>query len=331
MLTTPLISIVMPVYNVEHTLKEAIDSILQQTYKNFECILINDGSTDHTSLVAATYTDDRIRFFDFKENEGLIKRLNFGIEQSNGIYIARMDGDDIARPQRIALQVNYLNAHADVGVCGSFVQFFGALSKIWKMPIESDALKAGLINGSTFCHPAVMIRKQVLIDHSITYSSAFTYAEDYHLWYQLSQHTNFATLNQVLLDYRISANQVSNLYATEQQVKKNEIRKLAIDRILPLDKDAYALLFADKDASLSADELDRLINVCNTILAANTVKQIYTSNLLHKELSLLLLGILATIKKIPFRILFNCFRFRYAFYWNSSMLFGILKKYLLHG
>ena len=124
-MTKPMVSVVMPVYNGSKYLKEAIDSILNQTFTNFELIIINDGSTDNSEDIIFSYQDRRIYYLKNEHNKGICITLNRGLDNARGKYIARMDCDDISMPQRLAKQVNYLERHRDVGALGTDIITFG--------------------------------------------------------------------------------------------------------------------------------------------------------------------------------------------------------------
>ena len=120
----PKISVVMPAYNAENYIREAIDSILAQTFRDFEFLIIDDGSTDHTVEIIRSYSDSRIRLYQNERNMGVAATLNRGLDLARGEYIARMDADDISLPERFAKQAAYMDAHPDVAVCGSNIILF---------------------------------------------------------------------------------------------------------------------------------------------------------------------------------------------------------------
>jgi len=205
MKSIPEISVVMSVYNGEKYLDEAIQSILNQTYKNFEFIIINDGSTDKSLEIIKKYInqDKRIILIN-RENKGLIASLNEGIAKARGTYIARMDADDISLPNRFEEQVKFMEKNLDVGVCGSWVVVFGKNRKdrLWKTSLKDDELKTNLLFSVPFAHPSVIIRTDLLFNNNIRYNSEFIHAEDYNLWVDLSNYTKFANIQKVLLKYR---------------------------------------------------------------------------------------------------------------------------------
>ena len=139
----------MSVYNAEKYIEEAIQSVLNQTYNNFEFIIINDGSEDNSLEMLKNFlADDRIILID-RENKGLVSSLNEGILKSKGNFIARMDADDICLPNRFEEQLNFMKKNSDVGVCGSWIELLETFkTKTWKIPCNDQRLKAELLFSS---------------------------------------------------------------------------------------------------------------------------------------------------------------------------------------
>ena len=199
------ISIVLAVYNGAKYLKESIDSILCQSFGDFELIIINDGSTDSSESIIQQYTDSRIVYVNNETNKGLVTSLNIGLAKSCGKYVARMDADDIAFPNRLEVQYNYMEAHPEVGLCGSSVEAFWVDSKRSQrvdFATTDIAIRAFTFFQSPFCHPTVIIRKEVLDKYNLNYSKDYYLAEDYALWIELLRYTKAANIPQVLLRYR---------------------------------------------------------------------------------------------------------------------------------
>lgn len=220
------ISIVLPVYNGSKYLKESIDSILTQTYQDFELLIIDDGSTDNSVELIQEYTDSRIRLLHNKHN--FIDSLNLGLKSALGEYIARMDADDIMLPKRLETQLQVMEEHLDVAVCASWMKVFGQTEYDWSaydgyIPYPS----LNLLNGTFVSHPTVMMRKSFLQKNNLCYEY-YPYAEDYKLWSRISQcGGKFWVEPAYLLKYRISSDQVSfrkNVEQTETVFRiKNEI------------------------------------------------------------------------------------------------------------
>lgn len=206
MVSNPRVSVVMSVYNGGAYLAEAIESILSQTYINFEFIIVNDGSTDDSYALLKKYQEkDKRIILISRENKGLIFSLNEGISLAKGEYIARMDADDVSLPERFEEQVKILDKKQDVVVCGSWrTDIRPPLNeRITKYFINDREIKAHLVMSSCFAHPAVMIRKRVLFANNIRYDPRFKSVEDYHLWTQLARLGKFYNIPKPLLKYRI--------------------------------------------------------------------------------------------------------------------------------
>ena len=186
----PIISVVLPVYNGVITIKAAVESILDQTYDNFELIVINDGSTDETSEILASFNDKRLTVLNQK-NQGLAASLNRGIQQSKGKYIARIDADDIAFPERLQKQVNFMEANPAIVVMGTAARliYSNSTQRVRYRPLDTASIRKNIIKICPFTHSSVMIRKDVL-DKVGLYDVAKdgakkTLVEDYDLWVRI--------------------------------------------------------------------------------------------------------------------------------------------------
>lgn len=234
----PKVSVLMTAYNSERYIAEAIESILNQTFSDFEFLIINDGSTDKTADIIAQYAkaDKRIKFIDNKNNQGLIAVLNQGLDLCRGEYIARMDSDDIAMPERLAKQVEYLDANPHVGAVGGWHEKFGinVTPTIRQYPENAKILDM-LVLGTPLSHPTTTIRTSVLRDNKIYYNPDFPHAEDYEIWSQIIQVAPIHNLPIKLLRYRWHNTNVSVLSQKTQRdnaecVKANIINLLSSDR-----------------------------------------------------------------------------------------------------
>ncbi len=210
----------MPVYNAEKFVAEAIDSILNQTFKDFEFLIINDGSSDQSESIVNRYGDKRIRYIKNNSNLKVAETLNKGIYLAKGKYIARMDADDISLPERLMHQVSFLDSNPDVGVCGTWFRTTGASTRTVRTPVDDRDIKSFLFFNSPFCHPSVMIRKEVLLQNNITYENIL-YAEDYLLWIKLSRYTKMANIPEVLFIYREHDSNISLINKEHQEHNAN--------------------------------------------------------------------------------------------------------------
>lgn len=227
-----LISVVMSNYNTPiNYLKEAIDSVLNQTYSNFEFIIIDDGSTDDSLEFIKSYDDPRIKLFINEENIGLTKTLNKGLQLAQGEFIARMDTDDVCYPERFEKQIAYMKNHPNTIVCGA-----------WAMVIDennnerTEEWAQGVINDNEvyrihllFCnypnvwHPSVLMRHQLLLDNHIEYNTEFKYAQDYELWTRCSKIANFHIVPKYLFKYRLHSASISRSHEKRQREYDYEI------------------------------------------------------------------------------------------------------------
>lgn len=215
---TPLVSVVMSVYNEpEDWMSATIDSILNQTFTDFEFIIVNDyPERPDNSRILNKYkkNDSRVVILENIHNSGLIKSLNKGFSESRGKYIARMDADDIAKPQRIEKQVSYMETHPECIVCGTEIMPFKNGHNLWflkkRYKYDDVSIKRMLLQTSCFAHPTVMIRRDILVKTGIRYNEDYKHAEDYKFWIDLSKYGVYHNIDERLLFYRISPTQVTS-------------------------------------------------------------------------------------------------------------------------
>lgn len=228
----PLVSVLMPCYNAEKHLQDAMFSILNQTYRNIEVIAINDCSSDSTAnlLIQMAKADTRIKVYNNEENLKLIKTLNKGIELCNGEYIARMDSDDIALPQRIEKEVHFLEQNKDYGIVSTQFLAFHTDSPDKKSlhhnPLKHEELRAYMLFKSGICHPAAMIRKTIFSELGLKFELDYLHVEDFALWSKAIYQTKIANLGEALLLYRVHSNQVSTLNEQLQIENKMKVFKI---------------------------------------------------------------------------------------------------------
>jgi len=210
----------MSVLNGERFLAEAIESVLDQSFSDFEFIVIDDGSEDASAAILNSYQmrDSRLRVYGHK-HRGLAESLNRGCGIAQGKYVARMDADDIATPNRLQWQVRFMEAHPDVGLLGGVIDFIDENGREFRRvshPIEDAAIRRALNHDeASFCHPATMMRKDVLVSVG-GYRTSFLAAEDYDLWLRMASCSRLANLDGVVLKYRIHKGQVSQRQLVQQ-------------------------------------------------------------------------------------------------------------------
>ncbi|MFN5182505.1 MAG: glycosyltransferase [Bacteroidota bacterium] len=217
MIRNPKISVLMSVYNSASYLKESIDSVLSQTFTDFELIIINDGSTDSSWKIINDFKDERIIKIDNDGNKGLIYSLNLGLNLASGTFIARMDSDDICFPNRFQAQFDYLISNPDVAVLGSdYINFSETSEKKCVTLKGKDVLKSWLTFSSPLCHPSVMMRADSIRSLSNAYDTNFRHVEDYELWTRMALNFNLENLPLNLIRYRHHNQQVSQIAREEQ-------------------------------------------------------------------------------------------------------------------
>lgn len=232
----PLVTVLLPVYNAQSTIYEAIESIINQTYKKWELLVINDGSIDDTEVIVRSLMsiDSRVKYIENEANKGLIYTLNRGLDLANGSYIARMDADDISMNTRLEKQVLFMEQHPDTVVCGTDYTPFGSRKHFSKLPIcfDSEIIKLLLAKSSCFAHPTVVIRTKVLRDNNIKYDANYLHAEDYKLWIDLMDFGDFSNLEEKLLKYRVSNLQITFTGSSTQSINANKCRWLYLSKCL---------------------------------------------------------------------------------------------------
>lgn len=204
-----LLSVLMPAYNSEKYIEEAINSVLHQTFSDFEFLIIDDGSTDNTIDVILKFSDSRIRLIRNEENRGLIYSLNVGLEEAKGKYVARMDADDICYQTRFEKQIKFMDNHPEISVLGTAHRVLGTEIEVHH-PKFDEEIKLQMFRKSAHTHPTIMIRQLDLLNHNLFYKEEYRFAEDYGLWAEVAgKGLQLANLEEVLLDYRHHDGQIT--------------------------------------------------------------------------------------------------------------------------
>ncbi|MDU4478790.1 glycosyltransferase family 2 protein [Clostridium sp.] len=293
----PKVSVVMPVYNSSKYLGEAIESILKQTFKDFEFLIINEyGSDDGSSEIIEEYAqkDNRVIFIQNDKKLGLGDSLNKGVKLAKGEYIARMDADDLAHPKRFKLQVEALDNNPSVGICGTYQLHFGKDTRwIHKPPVSNEQCKANLLFYCDICHSTLMLRRKVFIDNNLFYDNNYL-AEDFELWSRATAVTNFMTIPKILGKYRWGDGNISiakhdklieeSGYLVAKEIKQN------LD--LDISKNDYYIIggwinpfFEEKDKKKKEEMLKRLKVILLRIWDKNKVVKFYDDRCLLNILS----------------------------------------------
>lgn len=276
----PLMSVLMPVYNAERFLNEAIDSILNQSFTNFEFIIIDDGSTDDSAKIIKSYSDPRIRYYKNPQNMGISPSLNVGIELSKATYIARMDSDDVCHPERLQKQYDFIQANPD-----------GALYTCWASEVDEELnfLSASYFNPDHYYHsltfscwiyhPTMVFRKDAVISVG---KYTVPYAEDYELAWQLTREHKIYHLPEDLLNYRVNSQSLWQVTKKEEykeafihQVRRNILYYLENENKISLDDYKLKILsyFTDSHHKVSVRE----------IVASLKLQSLVTQKMIEKE------------------------------------------------
>jgi glycosyltransferase involved in cell wall biosynthesis len=225
----------MSVHNDRPYLAGAVGSVLAQTFTDFELLVVDDGSADGSGEYLRGLTDPRVRVLRNRRNLGLTRSLNIGLDHAAGRYVARMDGDDVARPDRLARQVEFLQRNAEVGVVGTsrtLIDDSGRFVAEAPAPTDDLAIRWKCLLGNPLAHPTVMMRADVLDRHALRYDERFATAQDYELWSRLLPLTKAANLPEPLLCYRLRRG-VSATRKPEQLANHDRIAYGAILRLVP--------------------------------------------------------------------------------------------------
>jgi glycosyltransferase involved in cell wall biosynthesis len=300
----------MPAYNAENFIFEAIQSILNQTFTNFEFIIINDGSVDKTESIIKKFNDPRIVYVKNDFNKNIVDSLNIGIEIARGLYIARMDADDIADIFRFEKQINYLNKH-NLDIIGSNALAFGNFGqkKFLKMPEKELDLTYFFLLYSPFLHPTIFGKSECF--KKFKYKKKFEFIEDLYLWYELLVNNyRIGNLPQITLKYRISSTQITKTKFLEQELKSNDLRGIYFQFYTGNNKDDYCeflsqLLF-QKDKTYLSYWINLFFNVAETKNVSNSCRNLLIVEILRRSPVSIL---------DKFNIILPQFKFNFMDYW----------------
>lgn len=238
------VTVLMSVYNSAASLNEAVQSILSQTWQAFEFVIIDDGSTDSSAAALAAWQqhDERIRVYT-QGNQGLAAALNRGVNLAQGEFIARMDADDVSRPNRLAVQLDFLQSRPSVGVCGTWVALAGvSTGQIVRFPTDDATIRSWLLFDNSFAHPSVMIRRRMFAAANLNYDPAFRYSQDYDLWERAAHYTELANVPRALVQYRQRSTPLAQVRSSEQSRLAGQVRTRQLARFgLPLTSADLAL------------------------------------------------------------------------------------------
>jgi len=267
----PSVTVLMPVYNTERYLRPAMESILAQSYEDFEFLIINDGSTDDSRKIIASYADKRIRLVDNESNLGQTATLNRGLCLAESELIARQDADDISHRRRLEHQVAFLRDHPDVtllGTRGWEINEHGQRIRPVDVPCEDRSIRLDWIIDNRFIHPAVMFRKKVILDELGGYDETFSYCQDYDLWSRVPLTHRVGNLSCRLVNRRVHASSMTETMHKISAVERRRVIRRNIDAIFGAQaaSDKEVDLIARFGLGFDEDSLDAFLDLLKRLL-----------------------------------------------------------------
>ncbi|MDR1763360.1 MAG: glycosyltransferase [Dysgonamonadaceae bacterium] len=286
--SNPLISVIMPVYNAEKYVREATESILAQTFKDFEFIIIDDASTDGTKAVLDSISDGRIRRINNSSNLGNYRSRNAGLEISKGKYICVMDADDISVPERLEKQLHFMENNSQYAAVGSDLVFFSEtlLPRSVQRLRDSQEIKVQLLKDNVCTHPTLIIRREILNRHCVKYDENYYYSADYKLLADISRIGNITNMPEYLLFYRQHLQQITVSKQREQQIYRDRIQVLQLD-VLKLRPSVEEMIIHSALMNvypLSQSQLEKAEKWCNKLLLKNSKLNIFNQDYLFRFL-----------------------------------------------
>lgn len=286
----PKVSVVMPVYNREKYVAESVASIINQTFTDLEFIIIEDGSTDSTFEILKTFNDNRIKLIRKSDNKGNYSARNEGMELASGKYICVMDSDDIALPNRLKVQYDFMEANKQFGLCGSFAKVVDS-EEIITAPDNYNEIKVWSMSNIMFRHPTVFIRTEFLKKNNLRYNDSYLYAGDYDFLVRATHLFPVTNIQEVLLEYRRHPDQISTAHKKGQFeiVNKVILEQLNLFKKNPTDKEKQLHLSLMNRFQIQGEsEFEQLRKWANYLLERNNQTRLYNPEQLANFLKCLL-------------------------------------------
>lgn len=332
------LTVLMTVFNGAAYLRETVESILGQSYKDFKFLILDNASTDESVEIIRSYGDPRIHLEALPENIGQVGALNKGLDMIDTPLVARMDADDISLPTRLERQMMFMEQHPEIGICGTFaVAFNGGKETKWAKPCAPDEVKARLLFGCCMVHPSVMMRKDWLDKYELRYNEAIGFSEDWDLWLRAVEHFPLANIPEYLLRYRIHGDSVSSKNVEPQKKVDEQLINRALKN---LGLAGHPLHEIHKEISLAttynarnrdAAFIGRVREWFDVLTAANAEKKLYDNAALQKAMRGRLFIILranAHLKSLVLKLFLKEHLYKEAGVWASLKL---VKKLVVGG
>lgn len=280
----PKVTVIMPTYNVAPWVSEAVDSVLNQTYKDFELLVMDDCSSDETVNIVRAIDDSRIRIEINEHNLGLAENLNRGLSLTKTEYVSRMDGDDIAEPTWLEKEVAVLDAHPEVGICSAGFQRFGTSNSLVRFSEKHEDALANMLFGCTVIVPT--FRYSLYSELGLKYKTSAFPAEDYRFWAECLRQTKVYNIQETLFHYRMHPSQICTAKREIQQTKVSEVRRYMLEWLNPNMKEEDKLFFLNKFVKgdiLSRSDWKKYKQFSQRLIEYNTVIGHFSRQSLEKR------------------------------------------------
>lgn len=286
----PLISVIMSTYNEEKYIETSLKSLLNQTFREFEIIIVDDASTDNTKQLIQNLQDERIHLICNEENQGLTKNLNKALKYVTGKYIARMDGDDIAFPTRFEKQFQYMEKHLETMLVSCYTKSFGDSDLVFALPDDSEVLKVRMLVRPVYAHPGFMMRRE-LIEAGYQYNEEYRTAQDYEFASRVAEKYKIGLVPEILLLYRVHKKQISVKAGNQQFNNADKIRKRQLERLGIQLSETEWKNYQDlvKESKVDClESFDKVYEIIQKMLRSNEKTKIYDPKIMEKTLKRML-------------------------------------------
>jgi len=286
MTVPPAVTVLMSAMNAAPYIREAVDSVLSQTFTDFEFIVFDDASTDSTAAILGTYSDERLILIKNTQNQGLTLNLIKGMDMARGEFVVRIDADDVCMPRRIERQVEFMRGNPEIGLSCCSVAFFGdgRSDVIVHQPEDHDRIKCTLFFGYCMLHPSVILRKSKFVDSGLNYDPHFTCSQDHDLWVRSARKMRLGGLSEVLVKMREHGNKIGVTRKNVQTTLSNEIRARQMAE-LGVDGSAAEMEVFNRAAvsepARDENDLRNFESLLFKIFEANRTKGIFNQQLLE--------------------------------------------------
>ncbi|MEK5040740.1 glycosyltransferase family 2 protein [Sporosarcina sp. FSL K6-3457] len=286
MFNIPKASVVMTTYNDSEYLIESIQSVLNQTFIDFEFIIVNDGSTDKTIDIINSFDDPRIIIINNLKNMGTSYSSNRAIEIARGEYIFRADSDDINYPNRFETQIQFMEGNKNIDICGSWADrlYDSGEIDLWSYPSTHNEILVGQLFYPNVIHPTLIIRRKVFLEHDITYDERISLTEDYNLFVRLIPKVNYHNIPECLIKYRKRKGSLS-FDNNKNKPYLNRARLIALSKleIFPTEKELeYHWILHDRRKLNDSESILQIVNWAYRLLVQNEKLEIYNQNILTR-------------------------------------------------